>query len=49
MSQRENSKNHFGFESVSHLYRRPYMTSFDDHSKNMAFHIIILICHLALG
>ena len=28
MSQRENSKDHFGFESVSHLY----MTSFDEHS-----------------
>jgi len=36
MSQVENSTNHFGFES---LHRRPYMTSFDDHSKNMVFHI----------
>jgi len=29
MSQRENSKNHFGFESLWHLYRCPYMASFD--------------------
>jgi len=32
MSQRESSKNHFGFESLRHLYRLPYMASFDDHS-----------------
>ena len=32
MSQRENSKNHFGFESLWHLYRCPYMASFNDHS-----------------
>ena len=39
MSYREKSKNHFGFESLWHLYRCPYMASFDDHSKNMVFHI----------
>jgi len=38
VSQRENSKNHFGFESLWHLYRRPYTTSFDDHSKNISMY-----------
>jgi len=32
-------QNHFGFESLWHLYRRPYRTSFGDHFKNMVFHI----------